>query len=563
MADDYINIGNDASSLQGTPVDTTAPTSGQVLKYNATTGRWEPGTDNDSGGGGGSGADPGAQYVVMSVTASLANERALAAGTGLTLADGGAGGNVTFAISDGVVATISGSNFSGPVLATGGLSGSLQRTTAGLSYLVGGTGITVSSASNGQVTLGISDGVVATVSGTTFTGPVVGASNGGFTGSLTRLTDGSPFITVASGNIITISTGSNGQIILSGSGDGGGAGGAPTTAQYLALAADATLSAERVFTPGTGLKATDSGAGAAYTLNVDDSVVATLSGSRFTGPVTGSAGFSGSFIQLTGGSPGNSNGAITVPYALNQTILSLQGSAMTTYYPFITHTSNATMTLGKTDWWVLNLYSYGIGLWGANATSGIKFYQPSGAEIGRVLGSYWVFGRGDSFTAPATDVVVAFSGSVGVDAGATRRVIVVHDTVMSGSTQRQLPTTAPNVTKWNFVSQSVTSNATPTLVYSWTIPSGSQSVYATIDATSANVAQVASINQATLFRNAVGSVSQDTVLGGTDMGRLATSGSAWDISIVNSTTTGQLWVTGSASTTVTWQIDLTVKETRP
>jgi hypothetical protein len=43
---------------------------------------------------------------------------------------------------------------------------------------------------------------------------------------------------------------------------------APTTAQYLALANDSTLSAERVLTPGTNLSATDAGANSTYTLNV-------------------------------------------------------------------------------------------------------------------------------------------------------------------------------------------------------------------------------------------------------------------------------------------------------
>lgn len=47
------------------------------------------------------------------------------------------------------------------------------------------------------------------------------------------------------------------------------AGGAPTGAQYLALAADATLTAERVFTAGNGVRAVDAGAGAAYTVHAD------------------------------------------------------------------------------------------------------------------------------------------------------------------------------------------------------------------------------------------------------------------------------------------------------
>jgi hypothetical protein len=49
----------------------------------------------------------------------------------------------------------------------------------------------------------------------------------------------------------------------------GGGGGAPTSAQYFTLAADATLSDERVLTFGTGLTATDGGAGAQYDVEVD------------------------------------------------------------------------------------------------------------------------------------------------------------------------------------------------------------------------------------------------------------------------------------------------------
>ena len=51
------------------------------------------------------------------------------------------------------------------------------------------------------------------------------------------------------------------------------AGAAPIAAQYLTLVADATLTVERVFTPGTALAAVDSGAGLAYTLNLADTAV--------------------------------------------------------------------------------------------------------------------------------------------------------------------------------------------------------------------------------------------------------------------------------------------------
>jgi hypothetical protein len=49
----------------------------------------------------------------------------------------------------------------------------------------------------------------------------------------------------------------------------GGGGGAPTSAQYFTLTADATLSDERVLTFGTGLTATDGGAGGQYDVEVD------------------------------------------------------------------------------------------------------------------------------------------------------------------------------------------------------------------------------------------------------------------------------------------------------
>ncbi len=116
------------------------------------------------GGGGGGGGDGGASYVVMSATGSLSSERVLTAGTGISLDDGGAGGAATLSVNDSVVATISGSNFAGNVGVTGsvrstlGFSGSLTRLTSGKSYLAAGTNVTITSESNGQVTISSSGG---------------------------------------------------------------------------------------------------------------------------------------------------------------------------------------------------------------------------------------------------------------------------------------------------------------------------------------------------------------------------------------------------------------------
>lgn len=53
--------------------------------------------------------------------------------------------------------------------------------------------------------------------------------------------------------------------------------------QFLTLATATELANERVFTPSTGLKATDSGAGGTYTMIVHDGTFAALTGSNFSG----------------------------------------------------------------------------------------------------------------------------------------------------------------------------------------------------------------------------------------------------------------------------------------
>ena len=109
--------------------------------------------------GGSGGGDPDAQYLVLQATGSLSAERVLTMGTGMSSSDGGAGGNFTLNVDNTVVATLTGSQFSGNVGVTGsigatlGLSGSLTKLTDGSSYLVAGSGIGIASSSNGQVTI--------------------------------------------------------------------------------------------------------------------------------------------------------------------------------------------------------------------------------------------------------------------------------------------------------------------------------------------------------------------------------------------------------------------------
>lgn len=106
--------------------------------------------------------------------------------------------------------------------------------------------------------------------------------------------------------------GTNAQVSYSGAAYvdlGGAGGGAPIDAQYLVLAANATLTVERVFTPGTGLGAVDSGAGAAYTLNLANTAVAAgpyISGATFTvdaqGRLTAAANIMTTLGDITYGS---------------------------------------------------------------------------------------------------------------------------------------------------------------------------------------------------------------------------------------------------------------------
>jgi len=104
-------------------------------------------------GGGTGGGDPDASYLVLSLTSSLSNERLFNPTTGLKATDGGANGNYTLFINDNVVATISGSTFTGPTKHSLGLSGSLTKLVDGTSYLIAGANVTISSASNGPVTI--------------------------------------------------------------------------------------------------------------------------------------------------------------------------------------------------------------------------------------------------------------------------------------------------------------------------------------------------------------------------------------------------------------------------
>lgn len=118
---------------------------------------------------------------------------------------------------------------------------------------------------NGSAFAGVTPGAVgsvlrATGVGTSAFGPVDLADADARTGTLP----------IGNGGTGLTATGANGNVLTASGGvwvSTAPTAGAPTTAQYLTLATHASLSAERVFTPGTGLSAVDGGANGAYTLN--------------------------------------------------------------------------------------------------------------------------------------------------------------------------------------------------------------------------------------------------------------------------------------------------------
>lgn len=100
--------------------------------------------------------------ALVNLSSSLTSEKAdkttsITAGLGL-VGGGNLSTNRTLSINDSVVATISGSVFTGAVKFNQGLSGSLTTLANGSSYLIAGNNILVTSASNGPVTVAFNAG---------------------------------------------------------------------------------------------------------------------------------------------------------------------------------------------------------------------------------------------------------------------------------------------------------------------------------------------------------------------------------------------------------------------
>ena len=245
--------------VAGANVTITSGVNGQVTITSAI-------KDNDT-------APASASYLVLANDAVLTAERALVISTGLQSIDGGANGAFTIGV-DGTVLRASGSHIIGNLSVAGtgsfnsGISGSLTQLTTGLSYLAAGDNIIITSQSNGQVSIAsagsgdngaayvvlnttaslanervltgangiiITDGgpgnavtlqvngTVARVSGTHFQDISTSGTGSfalGISGSLTNLITGQSYL--AAGSNITITSQSNGQVVIASTATGGG-----------------------------------------------------------------------------------------------------------------------------------------------------------------------------------------------------------------------------------------------------------------------------------------------------------------------------------------------------
>jgi hypothetical protein len=249
-----------------------------------------------------------------------------------------------------------------------------------------------------------------------------------FTGSLTKLADGSDYL--LAGSNITLTTGSGGAVTIAASSA------ASTAAQYLTLATDASLANERVFTPSTGLSASDGGSNGNYTLSIDNSVVATISGSTFTGAVKFNQGLSGSLTQLVDGTSylvagtnvtitSASNGSVTISSAASTTP---GGSNYDVQYNSggafggandLTWTYDTTKILGVNGQISASLGITGSEIFVANLTPGRVVY---GGTSGRLAGD-----SGMTYN-DGTDVLSVGSSTFGTD------VVVAGDLTVNGTT---------------------------------------------------------------------------------------------------------------------------------
>lgn len=223
----------------------------------------------------------------------------------------------TVEIDNSVVATLTGSNFTGTVKFLEGLSGSLQTLSNGLPYLVGGSGIDIVTGSNGQIIIvntgpsGASGSPIPGDGDITKVVAGLGLSGGGDSGDVTVNVDyegpTSIIMSAEDGTSATVDISADKILIhdadtgktkyininqISGLGGGGGSGSSFTAGDGLDLV-ESQFSVDLKSGSGLVIDNTE--------LSIDNSIIATISGSRFTGNVIAAGGLSGSLQKLPDG----------------------------------------------------------------------------------------------------------------------------------------------------------------------------------------------------------------------------------------------------------------------
>lgn len=280
------------AKLQNTDLNISGPVAGQVLIYNNTNSRWE--------------------------NRSISTDITISETGVVTIADDAV---TTAKIANGNVTNAKLQNSSLTVTAGAGLSGgglvSLGSSTS-LSVVYGAT---ASTAVQGNITLTCPSGAGNLSGG----GNTITLGSGGTCSNVT-ITSSPTFTTsITSPQLILTGSGSNGTLqvanlgqgttytlpdpsgasanicISTGNCIGAGGGSAPSDAQYITLALDGDLSAERLLAAGTSLSVNDGGANGSYAINTIQDI-RTSASPQFAGlALTGSQTFSGVAADITTG----------------------------------------------------------------------------------------------------------------------------------------------------------------------------------------------------------------------------------------------------------------------
>lgn len=301
------------------------------------------------GSSGGSGAPTNASYVTINSETSLSAERRLTGSANILMTDQGPGATVYFNLSQILgaaagtytYATVTVDAFgrvtgitNGAAVPPGNASYLTAQAESGLSsgrVMSGGLGTTVSDGGAGSTfSFHVNPQVIPFLTGANvFTSP--NRFSAGLSGSLTRLADGTtPYIIGIGG--VTITTGSNGQIIISGSSGGsGGSGGSGSSgggdpgASYLTITNTGSLTNERRLLAGYGLNLQDGGPNDAAILSFAGSLSGSgIAGINISGSGTPIAGNPYSNLNFTGAGvsvtpAGNGVATINIPGASGST----------------------------------------------------------------------------------------------------------------------------------------------------------------------------------------------------------------------------------------------------